>query len=292
MKARIKNHLSITKKEWNGMVVLIVLIILVLATPYLYQLFYKDNTINFKDFDAAAAQLEKAGDGYGFNHESENSGRPADSGPQTMFVFNPNHLPVAQWKKLGLSVQQINVIKHYEEKGGRFYKKEDLKKIYPITAEDYQRLEPYIDIPESSFPAKPVLRAGEKVELNTADSAKLTALKGIGPSLAVIIIRYRGRLGGFVHKEQLKEVYGIDDVKYADLKDQISVNSGKIKKIDINSISFNQLRLFPYLKYKQANAIIEYRNQHGNYHSMDDLRNIMLLDDEILRKIEPYLSFK
>ncbi len=117
-------------------------------------------------------------------------------------------------------------------------------------------------------------------------------MRGVGPASAVIILRYRNRLGGFYRKEQLKEVYGIDSLRFEEIKSQVSVNPARIKKLPINSISFDQLRLFPYLSYKQVNAVIEYRNQHGNYNSMDDLKNIVLLDAGILRKIEPYISFK
>jgi len=273
------------------MVVLVVLIALVLAAPYGYQLIRKDNTINFKDFDKAVAQLNKTGNKAGYRADNENPEPDKKISPPVMFPFNPNNLTPAEWKQLGLSTQQASVIKHYEDKGGRFYAKEDLKKIYGITDADYKRLEPYIQIPETVYASKKI-RSNGIIELNTADSAKLTELKGIGPGFAVQIIRYRGRLGGFLYKEQLKEVYGIDSLKYGEIRNQVSVNAQKIKKIDLNTISFNQLRIFPYLSYKQVNAIIEYRKQHGNYTSMADLKNIVLLDEGILRKIEPYLSFK
>ena len=289
MKTRIKNYLSITKKEWNGLVILVVLIALVLAAPYVYQLFRKDNTINFKDFDKAVAQINKEGGNVGFTADSGASDEKIAK--PVMFPFNPNDLTIAQWKQLGLSAHQAEVIKHYVDKGGRFYTKEDVKKIYAITADDYKRLEPYIEIPEGEHASKKI-KSGEVIELNTADSAKLTELNGIGGSFAIRIVRYRTRLGGFYKKEQLKEVYGIDSMKYEGIKSDVSVNPGKIKKIDINTISFDELRLFPYLSYKQVNATIEYRKQHGNYASMADLKNIVLLDEGILRKIEPYLSFK
>jgi len=291
MKARIKNYLSITKKEWNGMVILGVLIALVLAAPYVYQLFHKDNTINFKDFDKAAAQLNKEGVNSGFDPDKENPKQDKKAQHAAMFPFNPNNLTETQWQQLGLTAQQAQVIKHYEEKGGRFFTKEDVKKIYAISADDYKRLEPYINIPGTVYVPKKI-KPGEIIELNGADSAKLTELKGVGPASAVLILRYRGRLGGFYKKEQLKEVYGVDSVRYEELKNQVAVNPGKIKKIAINAVSFDQLRLFPYLNYKQVNAVIEYRKQHGNYASIDDMKNIVLLDEKILRKIEPYLSFK
>jgi len=289
MKIPIKQHLSITKKEWNGLVILVILIAGVLLAPYGYRWFRKDNTINFKDFDKAAAQLDRA----------KNNGYYADSSAGSfdkishpvMFPFDPNILTAAQWKLLGLSTAQANVILHYRAKGGHFYKKEDVKKIYAITSADYARLEPYINIPKDNFKYKKA-KPGEVIELNTADSAKLTELKGIGPSFAIRILRYRNRLGGFYKKEQLKEVYGIDSLEYGDIQNQVSVNPGLVKKININTISFDQLRIFPYLNYKQVNAMIQYRVQHGNYNSIADIKNIAILDEGILRKIEPYLAFK
>lgn len=282
MKAQLKNYLSLTKKEWNGMLVLVILIIAVLAAPYVYQWYRKDNTINAKEFDAALAQLNKATPGGAMAYSNQASQKPPT---RTLFKFNPNNLPAEKWKQLGLSDKQIAILKNYEAKGGRFYKPTDLKKIYGITDADYKALNPYIDLPAEA--AKNTV-----VELNTADSAKLTALGGIGPAFAKRIIYYRERLGGFINREQLKEVYGLDELKYAEIKDQLKVDASKIRKIDINTITFDKLRLMPYLDYKQVNAIIEYRNQHGNFASIADLKNIAILNEEILQKITPYLVIK
>lgn len=273
------------------MVILVVLIALVLAAPYVYQLFRKDNTINFKDFDKAAAQLNKEGANSGFDPDKEISKSKEIAEQKSLYPFNPNNLTEAQWQQLGLTQQQARAIKHYEEKGGRFYTKEDVKKMYALSADDYKRLEPYITIPDIPAMAKKI-KPGEVIELNSADEIALIRLKGVGSASAILIIRYRGRLGGFYKKEQLKEVYGIDSSRYEELKSQVTVNPNKIKKIPVNTVSFDQLRLFPYLTYKQVNAIIEYRKQHGNYTSIDDMKNILLLDEKNLRKIEPYLSFK
>jgi competence protein ComEA len=89
----------------------------------------------------------------------------------------------------------------------------------------------------------------------------------------------------------LKEVYGLDDMKFKEVKDHVKVNPAHIRRININTITFDKLRLMPYLNYKQVNALIEYRKQHGNYNSMVDLKDIAIIDDQILRKIEPYLIF-
>lgn len=213
MISRIKNYLSVSKKEWNGMVVLVILIALTLAAPYILQLFRKDTTIiDPKEFNKAVAVLEKAK-------------KPQPGG----------------------------------NSGATFYKK---------------------------------AAAGEMIELNTADSATLTELKGIGPSFARRIIGYRNRLGGFCRKEQLLEVYGLDSDRYAGLQAQVSVNPSEIKRTNINTVNFEMLSRFPYLSYKQANAVIQFREQHGQYESLADLKNIAIMDKNTIQKIEPYITFK
>lgn len=289
MKPSVKNYLSISKKEWNGMVVLVIVLLLVLASPYIYQqLLPKDNRINLKDFNKDAALLQSITDTSEAEGETKklSDAKPAAS---VKFYFDPNDMTLAQWQQLGLSERQAHTIINYVSKGGHFYRREDLKKIYGITAEDYNRLEPFITL--STFKSNKVA-AGVVVEINSADSARLTQLHGVGPAFAQRIIQYRTRLGGFLNKEQLKEIYGIDTTKYAQLKAEVSVNAALIKKIKINEVDFEELRVFPYLTNKQTNAIIQYRKQHGDYHSTADLKNIVILDDDILRKIEPYLNFK
>jgi competence ComEA-like helix-hairpin-helix protein len=287
MKQQAKNYLSITKKEWNGMVVLVVLIAATLALPYIYQLWHKDSTINQTELNQALAILGKAKIDSTQNIVSDNKITIA-----TLFDFNPNSLPSGKWKQLGLSDREIQIIKNYEAKGGHFYRNTDLQKIYGITPEDYKRLEPYIDIPQSGQYVSNTLNPGATIEVNTADSAKLTKVRGIGPSFAMRIIRYRDRLGGFYHKEQLTEVFGVDTTKYNEIKDQLTVDPSKVTRLKINTISLPSLQQFPYLNYKQVNAIIQYRAQHGNYNSINDMANVAILPPEVLHKIEPYLSYK
>jgi DNA uptake protein ComE-like DNA-binding protein len=84
----------------------------------------------------------------------------------------------------------------------------------------------------------------------------------------------------------------MDDDRYADIQARVLVDASHIQKIPINKIDFDGLKHFPYLSFKQMNAIVRFREQHGDYTSLNDMRNIAILNDEILRKIGPYIDFK
>jgi competence protein ComEA len=305
MLSEVKNYFVITKKEWNGMLILAALVLMVLIAPDIYQLFITQEQVDFTRIKEAQRILDRAVEeqpayynNYPHYTDKNNASFSTKKLKAIYFSFNPNHLPAEQWKKLGFSERQINVIKNYEAKGGKFYKKEDLQKIYSVTPADYARLEPYITIPArsysnnypavaSTFKSKPFV----VVNINQADSAQLTAIKGIGPAFANRILKYRNRLGGFYRKAQLLEVYGLDSAKYAEIEKQIEIDAGAIIKININTCSFDDLKRNPYLSFKQMNAIIQYRKQHGNYKSSNDLRNISIIADDIIRKVEPYFLY-
>lgn len=216
----------------------------------------------------------------------------------TYFTFDPNDLPVSDWKKLGLSEGQIRVIKNYEAKGGRFWKKEDLRKIYSISENDYVRLAPYIRV--RSTPRKrtsdtvgdvmPRTVPRISIALNATDSIALQQLPGIGPVFASRIIRFRDGLGGFHHLSQLMDVYGMDTARFSGIKPYVNVDSNQVKKIALNKADYQRLRRHPFIRSKLANAIVQYRKQHGPYQSLSDLLQIAIMDEENFRKIVPYLT--
>ncbi|MGM9539344.1 helix-hairpin-helix domain-containing protein [Anaerovibrio sp.] len=65
--------------------------------------------------------------------------------------------------------------------------------------------------------------SGDVVNINTADAAELTKLKGIGPAMAQRIVEYREENGAFQSPEELQRVRGIGKAKFAKMKDQIAL---------------------------------------------------------------------
>jgi competence protein ComEA len=73
-------------------------------------------------------------------------------------------------------------------------------------------------------PSQPTLSPqNAKINLNTASLAELDTLPGIGPALAQRIIDYRSENGGFKSVEEIKEVRGIGDILFDEIKDHVII---------------------------------------------------------------------
>jgi len=215
--------------------------------------------------------------------------------------FDPNKITEKEWSEFGVKAKTIATIKKYISKGGRFYKPEDLKKIWGLSPQKCDELMPFVKIesvvllqqsksstsffPKTNYPAK----KSTIIEINSADSLMIESLPGIGPALTKRIITYRNKMGGFYTVEQLKEVWGLQDSVYQKIKERIVVNVETIQKINLNKVGLDQLKAHPYFGYKLANAIINFRNQHGIFKSLEDIQKIILINEEIYNKISHYL---
>lgn len=216
-----------------------------------------------------------------------------------LFYFDPNCISPSEWKRLGLNERTTRILLNYRNKGGKFYKKEDLLKIWSMPVGFYNRVENYIVIPariSPSYPQQPQHYSSANptkiplVDVNTADSTALEALPGIGTKLSARIIKFRDLLGGFYSIEQLAEVYNLPDSTFQLIKRYIVISKPVVKVLNINTATKEQLKSHPYIRWKIANAIVEFRNQHGNFTSIEDLLKINVIDEKNFSKMKPYLS--
>jgi competence protein ComEA len=298
MKNWLNQYFGFTKREYNGLMVLLTILLLVSVLPFFYKNYWiKPDPVTAEERQAIAQLVliseQKPKFQYASYEEDESNAAPI------YFKFDPNKIDMADWQKLGLSKKQAKSIINYRDKGGKFFRAEDLKKMYTISPEKYEQLEPYIAIVkvEKSFydtsGPKPSYVKKEKViiEINGADTLQLDQIKGVGAAFARRIAKYRDRLGGFYRKEQLLEVFGVDSIKYDEIKDQIVIDVNKIQRINLNTAEFETFKNHPYLTYKQINAILQYRKQHGNYKNIDDLRKVVILNPQNIQNLLPYLIF-
>ena len=131
------------------------------------------------------------------------------------------------------------------------------------------------------------IKPGEHVILNTADTTILKTVPGIGPYYARKIIEYGKRLGGYVSVDQLDEIEGFP----LDAKDYLTIEGATPHKLNVNTLSLNELRKHPYLNFYQAKAITDYRRLHGPLHALSDLRLSKDFPPEAIKRLEPYVDF-
>ena len=201
--------------------------------------------------------------------------------------------------KLGLNKKTSRTIANYRSKGGKFYKPEDIQKIWGMPEGFYERVKDYIIIAsdqnhytQNNFEKTTYTKPEKKivtVNINEADTSAFIALPGIGSKLAARIVNFRDKLGGFYSVEQIGETYGLPDSTFQKIKGSFRLD-GSIKKLNINTATKDELKVHPYIKWNLANAIVEYRNQHGAFKSLEELKNIAVIDEATFKKIAHYLS--
>lgn len=316
----IRDEFGLTRSQARGFLAMAVVMILCWFGPLTYdRLTSEESTVipeaDSRKADSLLAILEKIQPekpDYSQSNRADYSQKDREENPEqplSLFYFDPNTTSAAQFQELGLPKFIAERIVKYRSKGGQFRQKEDLQKIYGLAPELYERLEPYISIPEkkafaaASTPptAEPSLAASSPkpaftkpalvpFDINTADTSQLIRLKGIGSKLAARIIKFRDGLGGFASTAQYAEVFGLDSLALNELHRFAQVRSG-VQKISINTVSPEELDRLPYLSRRQSEIIVRYREQHGAYKTPQDLLNIKILDEKLVNKIAPYLAF-
>ena len=244
--------------------------------------------------------------------------QPIDEGgpeqPTALFDFDPNTADSTALLKLGLERWQVRNIYRYRRAGGIYRRKEDFARLYGLTAGQYRRLEPHIRIGSDYRPAAELVGSssqhprsatasqshrpdslrypvkitpGSHVVLNTADTAELRHVPGIGVYFANEIVNHGRFLGGYVSVDQLDEIP--DFPKEA--KQYFVISNAQPKKLNVNRLSLNELKRHPYINYYMARAIVDYRRLHGPIKSLQQLSLSRDFTPEAIKRLEPYVEF-
>ena len=222
-----------------------------------------------------------------------------------MQMFDPNTVDSMTLLHLGFKPWQAKNMLKYRAKGGKYRKKEDLKKLYGMTDSMYLALTPYIYIKDSivvdsaridsvrmdSLPKWNSTKKDTILNLRTADTTELKLIRGIGSYRAKMIVRYREQLGGYAQVEQIMEARGMDKVIADSILPHFYIDSVVVNKIPINHIRPEVLQRHPYLNFEQAKAIYEYRRKHIRIKSAEELKKIKGLSPTDIEKILIYLDF-
>ncbi len=306
------NYFYFTKKERRGTVVLLIIITVLILIPFFYPLIIKEKVIpvnTYTDDIARLSLLEDSGKNKKrfFNEEQYEYQRSYSddvTSNTALFYFDPNNASASVWEKLGVKPKTISTIQNFTSKGGKFREAADLKRIWGLSPVLADKLIPYVRIatrsPSTEFTYEKKVypvnvntfrkKGYAPVDINAADSGSFTSLPGIGDKLSRRIIKYRDKLGGFYSADQVGETFGLPDSTFKRIRSSLVQGNVPVKKININTATVDELKAHPYIRYHLANVIIQYREQHGKYNVLEQLRNIMIVTDSIYKKVSPYLT--
>jgi competence protein ComEA len=306
----ISGYLTFTRKERTGVLSLVVIIIAVTVVPY----FLKKppgsaDPAAFVKYQPAAGQL--------VNKKPVKEAVPTEIKetvpPEIPFYFDPNRIRFDDWKRLGVRDPTIHIIEHFLQRGGKFRSAADLEKIYGLKPSDCKRLQPYVRIPPERqnenrnlhpvFHREPHAAAffspaashypqkkPSVIDVNRADSEALIRLPGIGMKLAGRIIHFREKLGGFFEVAQVAETFGLSDSVFQSIRPWLSLAADTVRQVDLNLADQPALQQHPYIRWDLARAILRYRDQHGGFRSVEELKQLVQVTPEKFRKLEPYLK--
>ena len=281
----------ISKRSKRGLLVLILASLGLIFFPRVYMFFQKEealviNSEKIAEFERTHKKFKKR------NYSNYYSKKKKYKAPVSK--FNPNNYSLSDWMNLGLSEKQSVVVLKFSSRG--IYSEQDLKRIFVIPDVLFELIRDSVIYPEriQNTPNQESFKKQAKqitlINLNTADTTEFMKIYGIGAFYAKQIIRYREKLGGYFTKEQLFEVWKMTTEAYDKIKDHVFISEKDVKRININSVTIEELKVHPYLNWNKANSIIKMRIQRNGFKNIEEIKESVLIDSETYEKLFPYLS--
>lgn len=309
MRENWKDAFSFNHKERKGVAVLLSGIVLVIILDQVWPI-----VLPPKELDITVITIPQHDSVVQNKFEPEKTLKNGENMTFPIFRFDLNTVSESELQEMGFKAYQIKMLLNYREAGGVFYSKQDFQKLYFVNDSIYNRFEKVISIEKTqkkvdSVPtdnkraeSASVIRKVDRVTvpskkkptftvaLNQSDTSEWKRFYGIGSGYSNRIVNYRKKLGGFIRKEQLLEVYGIDSVLYQRIEPQLEVDLSFVKKMNLNTVSTTRLSRHPYITWNMARLITDSRVQDGLFEDTEDLLTRDLLNEVLYIKIVGYLE--
>lgn len=299
MLSQFKSYFEHNRAERNGSIAILIIIVVVLLGTRIFSAVYKHPTPDVSEFKAFVDSVHKVK-----RLSAEAKIQPA------LFVFNPNELSDSGFAALGFSPKEIQTLRNYQKAGGEFKVKADVEKLFFVDEERYKMLEPYIDLPEkhkraqkpsrkkrgvqwsdtanySQFSYKP-----RQIDINYTDTNELKEVRGIGSFYARRIIEYGEELGGYYTIAQIMELWKMTPEKMDVMAPYLTADPNAIEKIDVNTATAQELARHPYISFKLASSLVNFRETNGTFENREALCESGLLNGELCSKLAPYLRYR
>lgn len=293
-----KQSAKLSKRNQRGLWVLVAVLFCVIIAPRFLSIFKESEPLRLTstELDLYMDEIDKKVEKRKFEQKKNYAYSKKQKFKRPKSKFNPNEYALIDWQNLGLSEKQSAVVLKFTARG--IHSNEELKQVFVISDELFQLIKDstyYPEKPKYSYKMNEGSiqpKSSKMLDLNQATQEDFESLKGIGPFYAKKIVEYREQLGGYVSEEQLLEIWKFDQDKLTELKPSIIVSNPKLKKLNINTATAEELKVHPYITWNVANSIVKMRTKFNKYSNFEQLLESELIDKQLLKKIQPYLTLE
>ncbi|WP_031427564.1 ComEA family DNA-binding protein [Flavimarina sp. Hel_I_48] len=282
----IKSHFVLNREQRSGILLLVLLICVCLAVTY------------FRDFSQKIPENDPKMAVFQAKIDSIKALKTADTIPK-IYPFNPNFISDYKGYVLGLSLKQIDKLHQFRETDQWINSTADFKKVTGVSDSLLAVISPYFKFPDwvvnaqakKPFTGNKKKSTAQKNDINTASVEDLLLVKELNEELAIRIVNYRKRLGGFLEDNQLFDVYGLPSAVVFKIKDEFTVQTRpEITPINVNEANASDLSTISFITFDIAREIINYRELHEGINDLDELLKIEGINAYKLERIKLYLS--
>ena len=269
-----KSHFWYTKNQRNGILLLLIIIIFLQLILY-FKNFYSQHMV-----DLSLPKITS------YNKQLDSLKKKSSKKKKfKIYPFNPNYISDYKGYQLGMNVYEIDLLLAYIEQRLYVNSAKEFQAITKISDSLLQKISPFFKFPEwvqkknnqQRYIPNSRINVSEitTVDINKATLKDFTAIEGVDEYISERIIKYRSKLQGFSFKDQLFEVWGLDELIANKILSTFSIkNKPIIKKVNINTASFKEVLSNPYIDYELCIQIFDYKDEVAELQSISEIKNI------------------
>lgn len=257
----------------------VLILLLLLIGVQLYRLLVKTSALTPIDLSQAQsyqAQLDSL-------RLTENAQAPI------VYQYNPNYLTDYRAYTLGIPPEAFDKLLRYRQTNSYVNTPKQFQEVTKLSDSLMEKLLPQLKFSKRFVKSKSKGEVLLKKDINKATASDFEEVSGIGAVLSERIVKYRSYLSGFSVLEQCYEVYGLDSLIVQRLWERFEIQSlPEIERLDLTTVSLQELEQIPYLNRADARKIIAYRTRNKGI-SRAILSELFVNSPNKLQRIELYL---
>ncbi len=292
---KLKSHFAFTKKQRNGIFLLLFIIVTLQCLYYFVDFSSKDISVNQAELDVFQKEIDS------LRLVEIEKRKPK------IYPFNPNFITDYKGYTLGMTNEEIDRLLNFRKQDKWVNSVKEFQNITKVSDSLLGIISLYFKFPEWVTNPKSKSKYNsnysynnapktfqQKQDLNTATAQQLQRVNGIGEKLSERIVNYRSKFkGGFISDVQLNEIYGLKPEVIERVTNEFTVKTPRlIERINLNTATRDQLVTIQYIDYEIAHYIIEQRTLRDGFKSLDELLKVKDFPANKIEIIKLYLKLE